>query len=331
MAYFKTVSFSLLIACLSLMTLPATSVGSPLIALKRTSEKAEKKTDQKEDKKSSERAANRVADEQTIRAQAADYAKAFATSDTQALTAMWADDAIFTDQLGRVSSGREAIVMQMTSFFKANGNQALEIRIDSLEFPADNLAIEHGVSHIGLSTNPMSYSTYTAVHVKRDGKWQMVSVSESPKFGSATANHPVIADLAWLIGNWKVDGPRGALQIKADWVAGKNMIRCDFDATTKDGERSTQTQFIFLDPLSKRIRSWQYDFDGGYGESRWFNSGNAWAAEGCSVQADGSTGSARYMIKKLDDNTFSWQSTSRRVLGKRLPDSAVLTAKRTGT
>ncbi len=331
MAYFKTVSLSLLIACASLTTLPASSESKPLIAAKKSSDKAEKKADKKPDKKSSAKTADRDADELMIRAQAADYAKSFAAGDTQALSAMWADDAIFTDQLGRVSSGREAIAMQMSSFFKTNGKQPMEIRIDSLEFPADNLAIEHGVSHIGSSTSPMSYSTYTAVHLKRDGKWQMVSVSESPKFDPATANHPVIADLAWLIGNWKVDGPRGTLQIRADWVAGKNMIRCDFDATTKDGEKTTQTQFIFLDPLSKRIRSWQYDFDGGYGESRWFNSGNAWTAEGCSVQADGTTGSARYMIKKLDDNTFSWQSTSRRVLGRRLPDSAVLTAKRAGT
>jgi uncharacterized protein (TIGR02246 family) len=327
MAYFKTVSLSLLIACVSLTILPASSAGRSLIAAKKSSDKTEKKAE----KKSSAKTANHDADEQTLRAQAADYAKAFAAGDTQALSAMWADDAIFTDQLGRVSSGREAIVMQMSSFFKTNGKQPLEIRIDSLEFPADNLAIEHGVSHVGSSTNSMSYSAYTAVHVKRDGKWQMVNVSESPKFDAAAANHPVIADLSWLIGNWKVDGPRGTLQIKADWVAAKNMIRCDFDATTKDGEKTTQTQFIFLDPLSKRIRSWQYDFDGGYGESRWLNSGNDWAAEGCSVQADGTTGSARYVIKKLDDNTFSWQSTSRRVLGRRLPDSAVLTAKRIGS
>ena len=159
----------------------------------------------------------------------------------------------------------------------------------------------------------------------------MINVSESPKFDSAAASAPTIADLSWLVGNWKVEGPRGELQIKADWVAGKKMIRCDFDATTKEGEKSTQTQFIFFDPLYKRIRSWQYDWSGGYGESRWFNKGNDWAADGCSVQADGSTGSARYVIKKLDDNTFSWQSTSRRLLGRQLPDSPILTAKRLGS
>ncbi len=273
------------------------------------------------------------ADEQAIRAQAADYSKAFAAGDVSALLAMWSDNAVLTDQFGKVASGKDAIRAQMTSFFTAYGKQPLEIKIDSLEFPADNLAIEHGTSHVGTTSNPASYSTYTAVHVKRDGNWQMVNVSESPRYDANAATVPSISELSWLVGNWSVEGPRGNLQIKADWVAGKKMIRCDFDATTKDGEKTSQTQFIFYDPLFKRIRSWQYDWSGGYGESRWFKSGNGtdWESDGCSVQPDGSTGSARYLFKKVDNNTFTWQSTSRRLLGRRLPDSAVLTAKRTGS
>lgn len=274
------------------------------------------------------RSANHDADAQQIRAQADDYAKAFACGDVPALLAMWDDNAVLTDQFGRVASGRDAIRAQMSSFFSTYGKQPLELKIDSLEFPAENLAIEHGVSHVGTTVNPKSFCIYSAVHVKRDGKWLIVNVSESPKLDMATASAPSIADLSWLIGNWNVQGPRGSLQIKADWVAGKKIIRCDFDATTKDGEKSSQTQFIFYDPLFRRIRSWQYDFSGGYGEARWFKNGNDWEAQGCSVQPDGSTGSARYLFKKLDDNTFSWQSTSRRLLGRSLPDTPVLTAKR---
>lgn len=302
--------------------------GKELIAAKTSGAKAEKKFDNKAARNS---AANHDADEKSIREQAAEYARAFAVSDVPALSQMWADDAVFTDQFGRVLTGRAAIADQIGSFFKAYGSQPMEVKIDSIEFPAENLAIERGVSHVGNTTNPVSFSTYTAVHVKRDGKWQMVNVSESPKFDRAAARGPQVSDLSWLIGSWNVEGPRGNLQIKADWVAGKKIIRCDFNATNKDGEKSTQTQFIFYDPLFKRIRSWQYDWSGGYGESRWFNSGNDWTAEGCSVQSDGSTGSARYLIKKVDENTFSWQSTSRRLLGRQLPDTPVLTAKRTGS
>ncbi len=58
----------------------------------------------------------------------------FSNGDTQALAAMWADDAIFTDQFGRVSSGRAQISAKMDSFFKANGKQPLDIKINALEF-----------------------------------------------------------------------------------------------------------------------------------------------------------------------------------------------------
>ena len=305
---------------------------SELIAAKKTGDKAGSKSQRIADNNADKKAASsRDADEQLIRSQAADYSKAFASGNVQALSEMWADNAVFTDQFGRVLTGRAAIADQIGSFFKQYGNQPLDLKIDSIEFPADNLAIERGVSHVGNTTNPVSFSTYTAVHVRTNGKWQMVNVSESPRFDGADARGPQVSDLSWLVGTWNVEGPRGQLQIKADWVAGKKIIRCDFNATNKDGEKSTQTQFIFYDPLFKRIRSWQYDWSGGYGESRWFNSGNDWASEGCSVQPDGSTGSARYLIKKIDDNTFSWQSTSRRLLGRQLPDTPVLTAKRTGS
>jgi uncharacterized protein (TIGR02246 family) len=315
-------SFSFIVACSTLCAQPA-ACGELIAAKKSAAGTIDKKTSAKQE--------SHDADEQIIRAQATDYAKAFAAGDLQGLLSMWDENATFTDQTGKVANGREAIRAQVASFFNSYGNQPLEIKIDAVEFPADNLAIEHGVSHVGNTSNPMSYCNYTAVHVKRDGKWQMVNVSESPKFDAGAASAPSISDLSWLIGNWNVAGPKGDLQIKADWVAGKKIIRCDFDATTKDGEKSSQTQFIFYDPLFKRIRSWQYDFSGGYGESRWFKNGSDWEAQGCSVQPDGSTGSARYLFKKLDDSTFSWQSTSRRLLGRPLPDTPVLTAKRAGS
>jgi uncharacterized protein (TIGR02246 family) len=315
---FLSLTFLLSVFCSCVFPSTAFAIDGELIAAKKVG------------KKSASRTVNHDADEQIIRHQAADYSRAFAAGDVNALAAMWADDAVFTDQQGRVYTGRNAIADQMTSFFKTYGKQPIEIKIDSLQFPADNLAVEHGVSHIGNSNNPAGFGTYTAVHVKRGG-WKMVSVTEAPKFDASVASLPNINDLSWLIGDWKVEGPKGDLQIKADWVAGKKIIRCAFDATTKDGQKTSQTQFIFYDPLLRRIRSWQFDWNGGYGESRWFNSGSDWIAEGCSVQSDGTTGSARYMFKKLDDNTFSWQSTSRRLMGKQIPDTPILTAKRTGT
>lgn len=269
-------------------------------------------------------------DSAIIRAQAGEYCKAFASGDVDALASMWSEDAVFTDQSGVRYCGRNAISGQMSSFFKKYGKQQLVLQIDSLEFPADNLAIENGTSHVGSKESPAGYATYTAVHVKRDGKWVMVNVSESPKVHISTLNQSSINDLSWLIGAWKVEGPRGELLIKADWVAGKKVIRFEFEVQTKDGEKSTQTQFVYFDPLFKRIRSWQYDWEGGYGESRWFKSGDDWTAMSYSVQSDGSAGSAKYLLKKIDANTFSWQSTSRRILGRNMPDTAVLTAKRIG-
>src|SRR5262249_30916237 len=164
-----------------------------------------------------EAVAKHAEDETTIRAQSADYAKAFANGDVAALARMWAEDAVFTDEGGTVFRGREAIRNQIADFFKRNGKQPLEVTVGSVEFPSDTTAIEHGTTCLSAASPPASMQQYTAVHVKRDGKWEMVSVTESPYKAMSSAE--CLKSLNWLIGDWNTEGPAGKLRLKLDWVA----------------------------------------------------------------------------------------------------------------
>lgn len=271
-------------------------------------------------------AEERKDNEGAIKAQAAAYARAFGAGDAKELAQMFADNAVYTDQTGTVMEGRSVIGKQMEDYFDKAGKVNIDINIDSIDFPTKNTAIERGTSKVESATGQKEITKYTAFHVKRDGKWQMLNVSELPVLASKTV--PKISDFGWLVGNWKIEGPQGTVVFKADWAGNKNVIRCVSETTEKNGDSSTQTQFIYFDPLSRQIRSWQYDWTGGVGQARWQNTGNTFVSEARSVQANGTVAFARYSIEKINDSEFSWQSTNRRLAGMRIPDTQKLTAKR---
>src|ERR1700678_1243590 len=85
-------------------------------------------------------------DEKVIREQAKDYAKAFAAGDVSTLTNMWAADGTFTDSGGHRYVGRREVERLLSSYFKKPGGQPMEIAIETIRFPADNVAIEEGTA-----------------------------------------------------------------------------------------------------------------------------------------------------------------------------------------
>lgn len=280
------------------------------------------------DKSGSGKPVSHAKDEDEIRAQARAYATAFENGDAGAISSMFSSDAVLTDQSGRVLVGRDQISKYTADFFKNAGRQPMTIVIESVNFLADDVAVERGLTQLtGASSGRGNMPTrYTAIHVKRDGKWQMVNVSEVGLPGRPDPRR--VTDLSWLIGSWRADGPGGSMTLKSSWAADKKVIRCDYVANLSNGTTRTNTQFIYFDPVSNELRSWQYDGLGGYGQSTWRGSRGNWIASACSVQADGSTGTARYVLSKVDDNQFTWQSTSRTLLGRSLSDTPKLLVKR---
>ncbi len=276
---------------------------------------------------SSTSGAQHADDELAIRTHSANYALAFTKGDVAALAGMWAEDAVYTDENGTVSRGREAIRNQIADFFKNYGKQPLEVSVLSIEFPSDTTAIEHGVTKLISAQPPGNAQNYTAVHVKRNGTWQMVSVTESPYKAQSKTE---LKDLSWLIGSWNVKGPAGHLHLKSDWVADGKIICLTFETSEKDGSKTSQTEYIFWNPLRNRLCSWQFDWSGGYGTAWWEKSGSDWIGHAISVEPDGRLARANYVIRRVDDNTFSWQSTGRQLSGQRLPDTVKLLVKRDG-
>jgi len=258
-------------------------------------------------------------DEKMLRAQADDYVKAFAAGDYKTIANMWAPEGTYTDIDGRVLRGRAAIEAYFKTDFERFGGQPLEIAIESIRFPGNNIAIEEGHTRALQGPALDTVSHYMVVHLKIDNKWQMYAVTETTY---PEALHGSLQDWEWLIGNWSAKpSPTRSINIKASWATGHKFIRCLFETENSITGREFAMVVIGRDPSNGRIISWHFDPSGGFGSGKWIKDGQTWIERAKSIEANGATGSALYILHKLDDNTFTWRSTQRYIDNSRLPDS----------
>jgi len=82
----------------------------------------------------------------------------------------------------------------------------------------------------------------------------------------------------------------------------------------------TVTQRIGWDPLSKQIKSWVFDSEGGYGDGLWTRNGDQWMIKSSGVLPDGRIATATNILTRVGPNAARWASTERTVGGFHAPD-----------
>ena len=79
-------------------------------------------------------------------------------------------------------------------------------------------------------------------------------------------------------------------------------------------------QVIGWDPAAKTIRSWTFDSDGGFDRGTWTQKKDRWFIRNEGVLADGQKGlDGSTIMKKVDENSFTWQTIERTAGGELLP------------
>lgn len=264
-------------------------------------------------------------DDAFLRKQAQDYAAAFSSGNAAALTAMWAPDGTLTDVRGEEFHGRDEISKTYSDFFSRFGPQKLEVKVESIRFPSSDVAIEDGICKLVDAPTPIHAAHYQVVHVKKDGKWSMVSGTETPY--SPRDNSEFLNELSWIVGDWKAQGPAGSMRFVANWIANKNFISCAWYAN--DSQQPTQMEIIGWDPSVDQIASWHFDRSGGFGYAAWSKDKNNWIVNAHAVQPGGQTGTAEYLFKKVDNDNFTWRSERRALDGVPMPGTAEIKISRT--
>lgn len=255
------------------------------------------------------------------------YVKAFNAGDAKAIAASWTPNGEYVDADGNEYQGRDAIEKHYVQFFTDHPGTQVQVSVDQVRALGPDTVIEKGTA---ITTDPSGPSTaqcrYTAVLVKRGDTWLVSSVIDTQQ--QPLSNEPYFQPLSWLLGKWKAKVGDKTTLITCEWTEDRAFLRRTF-STTADGQpTSSGVQIIGWDPLLQRIVSWTFNSDGSVAQDVWTAQKGQWNIGATSLTRDGRTGSAQYVLSKINDDTFTWRSTERSLDGQMLNETAEVRVER---
>ena len=251
-------------------------------------------------------------DEKAIRAVDAAFARDYNRGDSKALAALFTDDAEAIEADGERLLGREPIERRFAETFAASPGVQIAIEIGSIRFLSPDVAREEGHTVIK-AKDAQQVRPYTVLFVKRDGKWLISSVREEEEL--PVSPHERLVELEWMVGDWVDQSPEAEVRINCQWSEDGNFLIRDFSVKQRGRAVMTVTQRIGWDPLARRIRSWEFDSEGGFSEGAWSREGNRWMIKRAGVRADGVAASSTNVMVKERGDLVRWSSTDR-VIGE---------------
>ena len=254
---------------------------------------------------------DRSADEKAIRGIADAFGRSFAAGDARSVASMFSEDAELIDENGEHVEGRQAIEYFYRQLFQSRPNSTIEIAMDSLRFLSPDVAREEGHTRVKSASEPETLRHYTLVYVKKDGRWLYSSVCE--EHARTIAHHEHLKPLQWLVGEWVDQSSDSTVHASCHWSPAKNFLLRDFTVHVQGRPVMTVNQRIGWDPLTRRIKAWVFDSEGGYGEEFWARKGQQWVIKSTAVLPDGRTASATHVLTPTGPNSARWSSTERTV------------------
>jgi uncharacterized protein (TIGR02246 family) len=260
-------------------------------------------------------------DETAICKMVAGYVAAFNKHDAEALASYWSPDAVYLDRAtGAEVIGRTEIAKRLAALFKEQPDEKMTVNTESIRFVSPNVAIEQGTSTETAKGQPEEIP-YTAVYIKRDGQWLLDRVTDQEK-QEIPSHYEQLKPLEWMVGRWvdKDDNDNATIETDCKWSKNQNFLIRSYAVTVGDQIDLSGMQVIGWDPDAKTIRSWTFDSDGGFAEATWDHKGDRWYIRNKGVLADGRKGTMTNVIRKIDDNSFTWQTIERTAGGELLPN-----------
>jgi uncharacterized protein (TIGR02246 family) len=247
------------------------------------------------------------------------YEAAYAKADVKALADFFTEDAEYTSDDGRTFSGRAAIQESIQAAFRANKGSKLAINLESVRVLSPDVLVEKGSTTVTATTGNTSSSQYTAIQVKKEGKWKISQLIETPT--PVLTPREQLAELEWLVGRWAEADKTTNLDVDSQysWARGGNFLTRNV-TVKRSGEVTLEGwQIIGWDPLAERIRSWTFDGEGGYSEGQWTREGNRWLVRESGYTPDGDRTTAENTITKVAADRLTFESNSRTLDGEPQP------------
>jgi uncharacterized protein (TIGR02246 family) len=258
---------------------------------------------------------NRAQDRAAVHTAMQSFVKAFESGDAKALADHWTEGGEYVREDGGSVHGRDALRKAFTEFFAKSPKAKAEVETESVRFLSRDNAIEEG--YVTMRTGPSDpavRSRYNALFVREDARWRLAFLREWP--GEETVS---LKDLGWLVGTWASTGQANEISTTYTWDVNQKFLFGRF--TIKEKDRTlTGLQILGKDPSSGELRAWTFEAEGGIGEATWERDGEHWTAEAVGTLADGRKLTSTNILRRINNDTFTWQSIERRLDDSDLPD-----------
>ena len=196
----------------------------------------------------------------------------------------------------------------------------LEVTVTSIQFVSPNVAIEHGTAKMLAPNAEPEEIEYSAVDVKRDGKWLLDRVTDKSKEVIPT-HYEQLKELEWMVGQAGRDEATDAeVELDCNWTKNKNFLTRAFKISIDGQTDMSGMQIIGWDPAAKAIRSWTFDSNGTFAEATWEQRGDRWFLRNRGVLPDGRPATMINVMKQVDENSFTWQTIERTAGEELLPN-----------
>ncbi|RUL83314.1 YybH family protein [Tautonia sociabilis] len=268
----------------------------------------------------------REQDREAIRSVMRSFEEAFEARDAEALAAHWTEEGELRTDSGELVRGRSAIRQAFSAFFAQAPEVSADVRPEALRFLSSGSAVEEGTVAVRRGpTRSETRASYRALLVREEGAWLLAQLIES------AADAPSIEDLAWLIGDWASEVGEGTeIRTSYAWVPNKKFIQSRFSIKDQGLELSGM-QVIGVDPAFGTIHTWTFGVDGGVGEADWYEDGGHWVLDAAGTLPDGRTLFETNILRRIDDDMFTWQSVDRLLDDVELPDLPPVKVTRVST
>jgi uncharacterized protein (TIGR02246 family) len=261
----------------------------------------------------------RPEDEKAIRAVDDAFVRDYNRGDSKALAAHFTDDAEAIDDEGERLQGREPIERRFAETFAASPGVKIAIEIGSIRFLSPDVAREEGHTVITPAKDARVVRPYTVLFVKRAGRWLISGVREESD--PLIRPHDRLKDLEWMVGDWVDQSPESEVRVNCRWSEDGNFLIRSFAVKQRGESVMTVTQRIGWDPLARRIRSWEFDSEGGFGEGTWSRDGDRWVVKHTGVRPEGVAASSTNAMVKERTDLVRWSSTDRVLGDESIPGS----------
>jgi uncharacterized protein (TIGR02246 family) len=268
---------------------------------------------------------SKAADEKAIRKAGAAYLEAMNKGDLDAVMALWAPDADYIDESGKVTRGKEALTALFKRGMAETKGSKITGKSHSLKFLRPEVAMEDGTIEFVAPDGSKDSDRYTIVWVKSGDGWLISSVRDLPEevTDMPSLAYQQLRALEWLVGEWQDASEKIDVNLVCRWDLNKSFLLMQYEVKHPGEDPIHVTQRIGWDDRNLIIRSWTFDSMGGFGESYWNRDGNRWVTGTSGILPDGGAGGATNVYEFVDQNTFVWRSFDRDVDGQPLADAEI--------